>query len=319
MFGISQRLFKALFPCLTECLTRRRVAKAALHEVRRRQRLYVRLRLEDLEERIVPDAYTFEHMTPQGLAASTGSYTNLANWWDNNLGAAAQTLPGAMDTADIPVGASCTLNSSNEYYLAGLTVEGSMTLASNLTVAADGNNNGDGSTTIGAGGSLLVGNPSDASSSPTFDTTTLSALGTVTVGAPSGGSGGTLDATTVGVGDSGGVAGGLNIGDPGSGSAGIVDVSGTLTDNFGAALNVGGVGSGGTAGSSGKLDVATLSTLAAGSGSAPDNFTINTGGEVDVSSSGSLGGNSSIIGILQADNIDAFSGADSVLGGVCAI
>lgn len=66
MFAISSRLFKVLFQPLAECLAHRRVARDALREVRRRQIRYVRPRLEGLEERIVPDAYAFEHTNQQG-------------------------------------------------------------------------------------------------------------------------------------------------------------------------------------------------------------------------------------------------------------
>lgn len=39
MFRISQRLFKALFSCLDECLVRRRAARTSLNAMRRRQYL----------------------------------------------------------------------------------------------------------------------------------------------------------------------------------------------------------------------------------------------------------------------------------------
>jgi hypothetical protein len=97
---------------------------------------------------------------------------------------------------------------------------------------------------------LIVGNPSNPGSSPAFDTTTLTDLGTVTVGAAAGGSVGTLDATTVSVGDGSG-SGTFYIGDPGTGSTGTVDVSGSLSVGSSALLQVGGVGSGGVHSSNG--------------------------------------------------------------------
>ena len=218
MFAIASRLFKSLFSILAESLALRRVVRDAQRAARRRQIRYARLVLEGLEERIVPDAYTFAVIG----VPSNGSYTVGANWTDLTNAAKDGTVPGAADTADIPVGASCTLNSGDEYSLAGLTIEGSMTVGSNLTVAPNGSS---GATTVAAGGGLIVGNPSNPGSSPAFDTTSLTDLGTVTVGAPAGGSVGTLDATTVSVG-SGSGTGTFYVGDPGTGSAGTVDVSG---------------------------------------------------------------------------------------------
>jgi hypothetical protein len=315
MFTFASRLFKSLFPILAEYRARRRARLVAQHRIGRHARV-MRLCLEGLEERIVPDAYAFEHMTPLGFQASVGTYTDVTKWWDLSLGGAAQQLPGAADTADIPVGASCTLNSSEEYYLAGLTVEGSMTVGSNLTVAPNGSA-GNGSTSVAAGGGLVVGNPSNPGSSPAFDTTTLTDLGTVTVGAAAGGSVGTLDATTVSVGGGSG-SGTFYIGDPGTGSTGTVDVSGGLSVGSSALLQVGGVGSGGSAGSSGKLDVGTLTT-AVGGGPGTFNFIINTNGETDVASSGTLAGASTLAGVLQADNIDAFSGASITITGSAVV
>jgi hypothetical protein len=251
-----------------------------------------RPRLEALEERYMLAADTF---------TGTGNWTNPALWSLN-------ALPGSEDDAVISVGSACTLNTGSDVTIQSLTVNGSLTVGSNLTVEANGNP-GSGSTSVAAGGGLVVGNPSNPGSSPAFDTTSLTDLGTVTVSAAAGGSVGTLDATTVSVGGGSGT-GTFYVGDPGTGSTGTVDVSGGMSVGPTALLQVGGVGSGGSAGSSGKLDVGTLTTAVGGS-----NFIINTNGETDVASSGTLSGINTIAGVLQADNIDAFSGANVTVAG----
>ncbi len=260
----------------------------------------VRPRLEALEERYMLAADTF---------TGTGNWTNAALWSLN-------ALPGSEDDAVISVGSACTLNTGSDVTIQSLTLNGSLTVGSNLTVEANGNP-GSGSTSVAAGGGLIVGNPSNPGSSPAFDTTSLTDLGTVTVGAPAGGSVGTLDATTVSVGDGSGT-GTFYVGDPGTGSAGTVDVSGGMSVGPTSLLQVGGVGSGGSAGSSGKLDVGTL-TIAAGGAPGGFNFIINTNGETDVASSGTLSGGSNIAGVLQADNIDAFSGANVTVAGTVVV
>lgn len=247
------------------------------------------------------------------LAADT--FTGIGNWTNPALWSL-NALPGSQDDAIISAGSSCTLNSATDVAIQSLTVNGSLTVGSNLTVEANGNP-GSGSTSVAAGGGLVVGNPSNPGSSPAFDTTSLTDLGTVTVGAPAGGSVGTLDATTVSVGGGSG-SGTFYVGDPGTGSTGTVDVSGGLSVGTSALLQVGGVGSGGAAGSSGKLDVGTLTTASGGS-PGTFNFIINTNGETDVASSGSLAGASSFAGVLQADNIDAFSGASITIAGSAVV
>ena len=259
-----------------------------------------RPRVEALEERYMLAADTF---------TGIGNWTNPALWSLN-------ALPGSQDDAIISAGSSCTLNSATDVAIQSLTVNGSLTVGSNLTVEAN-SNPGNGSTSVAAGGGLVVGNPSNPGSSPAFDTTSLTDLGTVTVGAPAGGSVGTLDATTVSVGNGSG-SGTFYVGDPGTGSTGTVDVSGGLSVGTSALLQVGGVGSGGSAGSSGNLDVGTLTTSAGGS-PGTSNFIINTNGETDVASSGTLAGASSFAGVLQADNIDAFSGASITIAGSAVV
>ena len=308
MFSFSTRLFKFLFPILAERMSKGLAGKPLQCQIRRRHSNFVHPRLESLEDRLVPNAYTF-----------TGAGSNLwtdPNNWNVGGGGPNGTLPGAGDDVTIPALQTAVLNTGSDVTIQSLTVNGSLTVGSNLTVEANGNP-GSGSTSVAAGGGLVVGNPSNPGSSPAFDTTSLTDLGTVTVGAAAGGSVGTLDATTVSVGGGSG-SGTFYVGDPETGSTGTVDVSGGLSVGSSALLQVGGVGSGGAAGSSGKLDVGTLTTA---SGGAPgtSNFIINTNGETDVASSGTLAGASSFAGVLQADNIDAFSGANITITGSAVV
>jgi hypothetical protein len=244
VFSFPPRWFKALFPILAEYGTRRRAEKTLLCPVQRRRARFVRPTLECLEDRLVPNAYTFtgaDRFSPH-------TWTDQANWSVNN-GGANGTLPGSEDDVTIAAGKTALLNTGSDVTIQSLTVNGSLTVGSNLTVEANGNP-GSGSTSVAAGGGLIVGNPSNPGSSPAFDTTTLTDLGTVTVGAAAGGSVGTLDATTVSVGDGSG-SGTFYIGDPGTGSTGTVDVSGSLSVGSSALLQVGGVGSGGVHSSNG--------------------------------------------------------------------
>ncbi|MGH7171733.1 MAG: hypothetical protein ACRELG_15765 [Gemmataceae bacterium] len=57
MFVSLPIVFAKFFPHIVSCMARRREARYAEREAHRRKARYVRLRLEDLEERIVPDAY----------------------------------------------------------------------------------------------------------------------------------------------------------------------------------------------------------------------------------------------------------------------
>jgi hypothetical protein len=76
--------------------------------------------------------------------------------------------------ADIPTGAVCTLDSDQDYGLAGLSIEGTMTAKSNLTVAPGGSSPaGTGDTSVGMGGFLTVGTPDIPGVSSTLDTNTL--------------------------------------------------------------------------------------------------------------------------------------------------
>jgi hypothetical protein len=181
MFSMRLSFFKLLFPHLAECLTRRRAVRDAQHGLRRRQIRYARPRLEDLEERIVPDAYGFDHLNAAGaLVPSTGAYTTIANWWDfsanGGQGGIATQLPGGGDTADIPAGAVCTLDSTEEQTVAALSVEGGMTIKSLMTVQTT-TLSGSGGTTVAAGGLLDVTTPDQPGETSTLDTVTLTTFG----------------------------------------------------------------------------------------------------------------------------------------------
>ncbi len=271
-------------------------------------------RLEILEDRLVPDAMTF--VNPITGLPSVGSYTVLGNWTDLGLlggPGPAKALPGANDTADIPVGASCTLSSLNEQGLAGLTVEGSMAVASPLSVSGNATISGSaamtvssqlsvsGTTSLTGSATLLIGSSSDPNAEASLDTDTfdMDSTATATVGGPSGGSNGSIDATFATLGD----FALLNLGDPGTGLGGNMDVSNTMTMN-GGTLIVGGAG-----GSGSVLDVYTLN--AAGSNAT----TVNSGGEIDVKNTALFGGPSTVYGEIKAENGGAFDGGSVVLGG----
>jgi hypothetical protein len=209
----------------------------------RRQPRYIRPRLEDLEERLVLDAYTF------AVAGnpSSGSYMDGKLWTDLDNANKNGTVPTAADTADIPTGAVCTLSST-----AGLTG--------------------------------------------------LSVEGTLTLGGPSGGSTGTLDAVFASMSGGSSI---FNIGDPGSGVGGTLDVSDTMTA-MGGTLNVGGKG-----GSSGLFDVKTLST--------GNTLNVYNSGQLVVSSSAAIAGIATVLGQIEAENIDAYSGAGVVFSGIATI
>jgi hypothetical protein len=113
MFAFLPRLFNKFFP---------HVEKS---ESRRREDRYVRPQLEELEGRIVPDAYTW---APQ---PGSTDYTNKLNWFDNT-NPAHIAVPGSTDTAFI--GGTCVLNSTTQQAVAGLTVGGTFSLASKLSV-----------------------------------------------------------------------------------------------------------------------------------------------------------------------------------------
>lgn len=181
MFAFLSNTFNKFFPYLTACMARRRETRYAEREISRRKARFARPRLEVLEGRIVPDAYTW---APVG--AST-DYTDRFNWYDNtnppNI-----AVPGSGDTADIPSGSPlCALSSTTAYTVAGLTVEGGFSLGSKLSVTTmttsgtfDLPTGGEldvlGSADFGGGGTLQ-GQVDAQGSSVTFDPTTSMVLG----------------------------------------------------------------------------------------------------------------------------------------------
>ncbi|HEY7314785.1 MAG TPA: hypothetical protein VH643_35885, partial [Gemmataceae bacterium] len=167
MFVFLPSLFKKFFSHLAENAVRYREARYAEREARRRLARFVRPRLEDLEGRIVLDAYTF---AVNGIA-SNGAYTNGQLWTDTNNGSVG-TVPGDNDTATIPTGAVCTLDSTEEQTIAGLTVSGSLTIRSLLTVQVT-SASGSGATTVASGGLLDVTTPDINGNNSTLETSTL--------------------------------------------------------------------------------------------------------------------------------------------------
>jgi hypothetical protein len=168
-----------MFPILAECLARRRAARDAQRQARRRQVHYIHLHLEDLEERVVPDADVFATIQNGVLVPSVGAYTNVGLWTDLSLPGGpgpAPNLPEGGDTATIPIGAVCTLDSTEEQTIAGLAVQGSLTIRSLLTVQTT-TLSGSGSTTVAAGGLLDVATPDVSGETSTLDTVTLTTIG----------------------------------------------------------------------------------------------------------------------------------------------
>jgi hypothetical protein len=166
MFSFLPQLVEKFFPEAATRATRRRHAHDAEHATRRRQARFVRPRLEGLEERIVPDAYTW--VGPAG-----GAWNVAANWLNqNNL----PGVPGGMDTAT--VGGYCVV--TNDQAVAGLTVTGQVDVTNKLSVttlltlpgsALNVPTNGEldvlGSADFGGAGAL--GGKIDTSGSTTFD------------------------------------------------------------------------------------------------------------------------------------------------------
>jgi hypothetical protein len=92
-------------------------------------------------------------MDPVTLAPHSGDYMDVGLWsiWNSSLQRwdPATQLPGSGDTADIPAGGSCSLSTSTEQVVAGLTVEGTFTLGSKLSVTT-GTSTGTFTTLTGA-------------------------------------------------------------------------------------------------------------------------------------------------------------------------
>jgi hypothetical protein len=208
MYAVPSSLFKFLFTLLDQSMARRRAAWEARCQARRLQTRFVRPRIEDLEERLVLDAYTF--VNPVTGLPSQGSWTDGANWTDLSNAAKDGTVPTSNDTADIPSGASCTLSATAS--VSGVSVEGSLT----------------------------VGGPSGTTSG-TLDTISMSmgaTAGTVAIGAPGTGMGGAVDVSGTMTDSSGGP---LTVGGSG-GSSGSLKVysltAGTTTINANGAIEI---------------------------------------------------------------------------------
>jgi hypothetical protein len=302
MFATLPDLFVKFFPYLARGMARQREVRCAERAVRRRQAYRLRPRLEALEDRIVLDAYVFEHPNANGvLVPSSGAWSTTNLWWDlalnNGNGGTPNQTPGAKDTADIPTGASCTLTGASAT-VEGVTVEGGLTVGSSLTVEGTPSS-GTGITSIASGGVLTIGNPSNPNAEASLDTQSFLNSGTATVGGPNGGSSGTLDTVTYGS-PTTGSTGTLDIGAPGSGQAGTVDVSETM--NISGTLTVGGAG-----GSGGTLDVYSLTATSL--------QTVNANGTIDVKNNAAISGTTTIAGgVINADHIDAQNGATVAFG-----
>jgi hypothetical protein len=300
---------------------------------------FVRLNLEVLEDRTVLDAMTFQPLL------DNGNYSDVTAWFDNTLGQPAKNAPGPGASATIPSDKICdvdaaesvgditvngTLNVNHNLSLAansklGLTgtvnvsLNATMTVADNVTLSANNlsiagtvkdnsviditsnGTSGSGTPSFGSFGSMVVGSSDNPNSEGKLDTVNLSMMGnsTLTIGGPSGGSSGTVDTT-----NAGSIGGKVNIGDPGTGMAGDMSVSQGMTVVPGGSLNVGG-----SAGSGGTLDVYSLTSIT----SAP--ITVNSSGKIDVKHDASLGGPVTVTGVINADNIDAFTGASVTFTG----
>jgi hypothetical protein len=269
MYSLSASLFRSLFPRIAQCMARSRAGWEARCAALRRQVRFVQPRIEALEGRIVPDAYVFA----VNNIPSTGAWSNGADWTDTNTNTVG-TVPGASDTADIPIGASCTITSgaSSE----GVSVEGSLTVQSTLNI--------EGNINIGQGGLNING-------------------GSVTVGGPNGTSSGTIDTINLGLVTpiSTGASPTLAIGAPGLGMGGLVDVSGTMSDIGGGTLTVGGAG-----GSSGTLDAYSL-TVPATTINASGEVEVKHDGTF-------TGFTTIAGGVIKADNIDVNNGASVTIG-----
>jgi hypothetical protein len=121
------KVVEKFFRHVAACMARRREALYAEREARRRQARYVHPRLEGLEGRIVPDAYSW-------TGAFSNAFTDQRNWNDNT-DPQHQGVPGSMDTATIPAGTpACILNSTSTQTVAGLTVGGRLDVGSKLSV-----------------------------------------------------------------------------------------------------------------------------------------------------------------------------------------
>jgi hypothetical protein len=154
-------LVQKFFSHLAQWEVRRRQRRSAAAAARRERQRYKKPTLEWLDQRIVPDAYTYTG--PAG-----GSWTVPGNWSDaqNN-----HAVPGVGDTATVNPGTSVVLNSSDEQTIAGLTVGGTVTIQSQLTVTPGGS--GGGATAVSSSGTLTVATPTIPGTHSLLDTGTL--------------------------------------------------------------------------------------------------------------------------------------------------
>lgn len=171
MLAFLPCLFNKFFPHLAAGAARRREAHYAEVTARRRHAHFSRPCLEVLEGRIVLNAYTY-------IGPSGGDWMAPGNWRDQN---GRNAVPGSMDTADVPSGTFCVLNSTSPQTVAGLTVEGRLDIGSKLSVTTDSNASGSvfnvltggevdvlGSADLGGGGTIS-GQIDSQGSSVTFD------------------------------------------------------------------------------------------------------------------------------------------------------
>lgn len=145
MFACLSNLFNKFLPHLAAYNARRRESQYAAREARRHRVRYFRPCLEGLEERVVPAVDEF--------IALSGAWTTAANW---STGA----LPGAMDTAYIPDGHTCVLNGTpgqqSGQTVAGLTLDGNLTLAAGQLSVTTATLNSGSSFTLSPGAILAV-------------------------------------------------------------------------------------------------------------------------------------------------------------------
>ncbi len=178
MFVLLSRVYNRFFPEAAKRVARRRQVRYAEYAARRRQTRFVRPHLEDLEERIVPDAYGFVNINTGN--PGIGSYMDGTNWTDFTNALGSGKVPTAADTADIPIGADCTLDNEEEQTVGGLTIEGDMTVKSMLTVQTNGNS-GSGTTAVSDSGLLDVTTPDLNNTSSTLETSGLTTSGSGSV------------------------------------------------------------------------------------------------------------------------------------------
>jgi hypothetical protein len=169
MFTFTPNLFRSLFPRLVECMARRRTALNAQLTARRRKARCVRPRLEILENRLAPAAYTFD-----GLVSE--NWSDPANWEEGEV-------PGAGDSATIT--APCVVDQAAS--IGDVTVNSSLSITHNLTITANSNLGLTGSLNINPQGSATVQGATltavNLSDSGTFtDKATANISGVTTVG-----------------------------------------------------------------------------------------------------------------------------------------